>query len=144
MDVKQHVEVCSIYPRIIYYERVSVSFMYMYPLRDVFTFFWLYQIMERHMKFPALLKHLKSVPNFGRVLLFVETKRGADQLTSQLLRNGNAAVALHGDKTQDERYMITILLPVNIYIYSTPNTHFHERSLSVFHHHIPNPFYLKC
>ncbi len=93
------------------------------------------------MKFPALLKHLNSVPNFSRVLLFVETKRGVDLLTKQLLRNGKAAVALHGDKTQDERYIAIITLPMNIC--STPNTSVRCISLSVFHH-IPNPSYLKC
>eukprot|EP01084_Bolivina_argentea_P305758 528231_1 len=65
------------------------------------------EILEGHLKFPALLKHLNSAPNFSRVLLFVETKRGVDMLTKQLLRNGKAAVALHGDKTQDERDRVT-------------------------------------
>ncbi len=61
------------------------------------------QVLEPRKKFPRLLSHLNSVKKLGRVLLFVETKRGADSLTSQLMRNGHAAVALHGDKSQDER-----------------------------------------
>ncbi len=61
------------------------------------------QMIEDHQKFPRLLSHLNSVEEKGRVLLFVETKRGVDQLTSQLNRNGQGAVALHGDKLQNER-----------------------------------------
>ncbi len=34
---------------------------------------------------------------------FVETKRGADQLTRSLRGDGFPAMAIHGDKTQDER-----------------------------------------
>jgi superfamily II DNA/RNA helicase len=39
----------------------------------------------------------------GRVLMFVDTKRGADRLTKHLLGQGVRAVALHGGKSQPQR-----------------------------------------
>jgi ATP-dependent RNA helicase DDX5/DBP2 len=38
-----------------------------------------------------------------RVLVFVETKKGADMLTSSLRMDGFQARAMHGDKGQEER-----------------------------------------
>ena len=35
--------------------------------------------------------------------MFVETKRGADELESFLLRNNYPAVSIHGDRSQHER-----------------------------------------
>ena len=35
--------------------------------------------------------------------MFVETKRGADELENFLLRNNYPAVSIHGDRTQHER-----------------------------------------
>ncbi|WP_443066251.1 DEAD/DEAH box helicase [Streptomyces sp. NBC_01262] len=39
----------------------------------------------------------------GRVIMFVDTKRGADRLTKHLLGQGVRAVALHGGKSQPQR-----------------------------------------
>ncbi|GGU48779.1 DEAD/DEAH box helicase [Streptomyces albospinus] len=39
----------------------------------------------------------------GRVIMFVDTKRGADRLTKHLLAQGVRAAALHGGKTQPQR-----------------------------------------
>lgn len=39
----------------------------------------------------------------GRCLIFVETKKGADQLTRSLRAEGFPVRAIHGDKTQDDR-----------------------------------------
>eukprot|EP01092_Planopodium_desertum_P000826 TRINITY_DN1120_c0_g1_i3.p1 TRINITY_DN1120_c0_g1~~TRINITY_DN1120_c0_g1_i3.p1 ORF type:complete len:277 (+),score=9.09 TRINITY_DN1120_c0_g1_i3:87-833(+) len=39
----------------------------------------------------------------GRILVFCQTKRGTDSLTSQLNRSGFPAISLHGNKTQRER-----------------------------------------
>ncbi|MEV4437832.1 DEAD/DEAH box helicase [Streptomyces sp. NPDC049577] len=39
----------------------------------------------------------------GRVIMFVDTKRGADRLTKQLLAQGVRAAALHGGKSQPQR-----------------------------------------
>lgn len=38
-----------------------------------------------------------------RILIFVETKRGADALTRNLRMSGWSALAIHGDKDQKER-----------------------------------------
>lgn len=38
-----------------------------------------------------------------RALVFVKTKRGADELEYKLMKNGTKAVAIHGDKTQSQR-----------------------------------------
>ena len=39
----------------------------------------------------------------GRVIMFVDTKHGADRLTRHLLQHGVRAAALHGGKSQDQR-----------------------------------------
>ena len=38
-----------------------------------------------------------------KTLIFVETKRKADELTRQMRRDGWPALAIHGDKQQSER-----------------------------------------
>jgi len=47
-----------------------------------------------------LKKHLSPK---DRVLVFVETKKGADMLCKSLTYDGFKAAAMHGDKSQDER-----------------------------------------
>lgn len=55
-------------------------------------------------KYPSLLKHLRqTLTPKDRVLVFVETKKGADMLTQSLRMDGFQARAMHGDKSQDER-----------------------------------------
>ena len=39
----------------------------------------------------------------SRTLVFVETKRGADQLDEFLYREGFPVTSIHGDRTQKER-----------------------------------------
>jgi len=39
----------------------------------------------------------------SRILIFVETKKGCDQVTRQLRMDGWPALAIHGDKDQSER-----------------------------------------
>jgi ATP-dependent RNA helicase RhlE len=51
----------------------------------------------------ALLKHLVTSRNVWQVLCFVRTKHGASRLARQLEREGLAASAIHGDKTQAAR-----------------------------------------
>ena len=53
-------------------------------------------------KLDMLVTHLGDEDR-GRTLIFVRTKRGADRLVKRLSRNGIAAVALHGNKTQGQR-----------------------------------------
>merc|ERR1719231_1172654 len=49
-----------------------------------------------------LMEFLKSITE-GLILVFVETKRGADYLEDILCREGFPAASIHGDKTQRER-----------------------------------------
>jgi ATP-dependent RNA helicase RhlE len=51
----------------------------------------------------ALLEHLVTSRNLWQVLCFVRTKHGASRLARQLERDGLAASAIHGDKTQAAR-----------------------------------------
>ncbi|MEF8793508.1 DEAD/DEAH box helicase [Thiohalorhabdus sp.] len=51
----------------------------------------------------ALLSHLMSEEEWGQVLVFTRTKRGADKLAEQLERDGISSTAIHGDKTQGAR-----------------------------------------
>lgn len=39
----------------------------------------------------------------SRLLIFMETKRGCDQVTRQLRMDGWPALSIHGDKSQAER-----------------------------------------
>lgn len=51
-----------------------------------------------------LVKHLEMISqNNGKVLIFVATKRTADDLTKYLRQDGWPALAIHGDKQQQER-----------------------------------------
>jgi ATP-dependent RNA helicase RhlE len=53
-------------------------------------------------KLDALVTELQS-PDRGLTLVFVRTKRGADRLVKRLGRHGIDAVAMHGDKSQNQR-----------------------------------------
>ncbi len=50
-----------------------------------------------------LLTHLIGTENWGQVLVFTRTKRGADQLAKQLEQDGIRSEAIHGDKSQGAR-----------------------------------------
>jgi len=55
-------------------------------------------------KYRNLNKYLKeNLTAQDRVLVFVETKKGADMLTRSLRSDGYQARAMHGDKSQEER-----------------------------------------
>jgi len=54
-------------------------------------------------KWNRLLHHMKEFNNGERVLIFVETKRGCDQLERSLRQQRFPCGAMHGDKTQQER-----------------------------------------
>ncbi len=53
-------------------------------------------------KLPALVQELRDGER-GRTLVFVRTKRGADRLVKRLGANDLYAVAMHGDKSQNQR-----------------------------------------
>ena len=51
-----------------------------------------------------LIKHLEQISQEnGKVIIFANTKRGADDLTKFMRQDGWPALAIHGDKQQDER-----------------------------------------
>merc|ERR1719230_1203928 len=52
---------------------------------------------------PVKLMQFLSTIESGLILVFVETKRGADFLEDVLCREGYPATSIHGDKTQRER-----------------------------------------
>lgn len=54
-------------------------------------------------KYNRLIRLLKELMDGSRILIFVETKKGCDQVTRQLRMDGWPALSIHGDKSQDER-----------------------------------------
>ncbi|KAJ9568213.1 hypothetical protein OSB04_004179 [Centaurea solstitialis] len=54
-------------------------------------------------KYNRLIRLLKDMMDGSRILIFVETKKGCDQVTRQLRMDGWPALSIHGDKSQDER-----------------------------------------
>merc|ERR1712100_701263 len=46
---------------------------------------------------------MQRIMDGSKILIFVETKRGADQLTREMRLAGWPALAIHGDKKQEER-----------------------------------------
>ncbi|OWF47809.1 ATP-dependent RNA helicase DBP2-like [Mizuhopecten yessoensis] len=63
-----------------------------------------------HRKFESLCKLLMNIatnyPDGCKTLVFVQTKRTANELSSQLMAKGIPSYALHGDKSQGERDQI--------------------------------------
>jgi ATP-dependent RNA helicase RhlE len=51
----------------------------------------------------ALLAYLIGSNNWRQVLVFARTKRGADRLCQQLLKDGLSSIAIHGNKSQGAR-----------------------------------------
>lgn len=64
------------------------------------------KVCESRDKFKLMLNHLeefKENQQEARTLVFVNTKRMADQLLVQLMRYRHRAIALHGDRSQKQR-----------------------------------------
>ncbi|XP_022561758.1 DEAD-box ATP-dependent RNA helicase 30 isoform X2 [Brassica napus] len=61
------------------------------------------EIVQTPEKYTRLLTLLKQLMDGSKILIFVETKRGCDQVTRQLRMDGWPALAIHGDKNQTER-----------------------------------------
>lgn len=57
---------------------------------------------EKEEKLARLLEEIASDPTH-KILVFVETKRNADELTRLMRRDGYPAMCIHGDKEQKER-----------------------------------------
>ena len=60
-------------------------------------------VCEDRDKYSRLLRALKENNTGGKILIFVETKRGCDQLQRSLQMDGWNSGAIHGDKTQGDR-----------------------------------------
>jgi ATP-dependent RNA helicase DDX3X len=60
------------------------------------------EYVDQQDKYHRLMDFLTRCPE-GLVLIFVETKRSADQLEVSLSEDGYPAVSIHGDKSQRER-----------------------------------------
>jgi ATP-dependent RNA helicase RhlE len=52
---------------------------------------------------PGLLVDMLKTETIDRVLVFTRTKHGADKVVNQLEKNGFAAAAIHGNKSQNQR-----------------------------------------
>ena len=61
------------------------------------------EVLEARDKYDRLIKILETEMDGSRLLVFVETKSGVDELTRKLRVNGWPALGLHGDKNQEER-----------------------------------------
>ncbi|CAL5361242.1 unnamed protein product [Camellia sinensis] len=54
-------------------------------------------------KYNKLVKLLEDIMDGSRILIFMDTKKGCDQITRQLRMDGWPALSIHGDKSQAER-----------------------------------------
>ncbi|KAK8703049.1 hypothetical protein V6N13_021379 [Hibiscus sabdariffa] len=61
------------------------------------------EVITEMEKYNRLIKLLKEVMDGNRILIFMETKKGCDQVTRQLRMDGWPALSIHGDKNQAER-----------------------------------------
>nr|POE95900.1 dead-box atp-dependent rna helicase 30 [Quercus suber] len=61
------------------------------------------EILTDMEKYNRLIKLLKEMMDGSRILIFMETKKGCDQVTRQLRMDGWPALSIHGDKNQAER-----------------------------------------
>jgi hypothetical protein len=50
-----------------------------------------------------LVNLLEDIMDGSRILIFMDTKKGCDQITRQLRMDGWPALSIHGDKSQAER-----------------------------------------
>lgn len=63
----------------------------------------LVEMVTDYEKYPRLQHHLRNVERNDKVIVFVETKKGCDQLTRSLRGEGFPCRCIHGDKSQQER-----------------------------------------
>jgi len=64
------------------------------------------EVMDNSMKQFRCAQLIQNVVNGSKVLIFTQTKKGADQLTYFLGSSGVQAHSIHGDKTQGQRDFI--------------------------------------
>ncbi|XP_028549642.1 DEAD-box ATP-dependent RNA helicase 20 isoform X1 [Dendrobium catenatum] len=61
------------------------------------------EIVTESQKYNKLVKLLEDIMDGSRILIFLDTKKGCDQITRQLRTDGWPALSIHGDKSQAER-----------------------------------------
>jgi len=61
------------------------------------------EVCEDRDKHQRLRKLMERIMDGSKILIFVETKRGADNLTREMRTMGWPALSIHGDKEQKER-----------------------------------------
>ncbi|CAN6457169.1 unnamed protein product [Victoria cruziana] len=61
------------------------------------------EIVSESQKYNKLVKLLEDIMDGSRILIFMDTKKGCDQITRQLRMDGWPALSIHGDKSQAER-----------------------------------------
>lgn len=61
------------------------------------------EVVSDYDKYPRLMHHLNKFNDGSKVLVFVETKKGCDQLTRSLRGQRLPVICIHGDKSQQER-----------------------------------------
>ncbi|OAY79913.1 DEAD-box ATP-dependent RNA helicase 20 [Ananas comosus] len=61
------------------------------------------EIVSESQKYNKLVKLLDDIMDGSRILIFMDTKKGCDQITRQLRTDGWPALSIHGDKSQAER-----------------------------------------
>uniref|UniRef100_A0A5B7A3A1 RNA helicase n=1 Tax=Davidia involucrata TaxID=16924 RepID=A0A5B7A3A1_DAVIN len=61
------------------------------------------EVVTNSEKYNRLIRLLKELMDGSRILIFMETKKGCDQVTTQLRLDGWPALSIHGDKNQAER-----------------------------------------
>ncbi|GAA0142798.1 RNA helicase [Lithospermum erythrorhizon] len=61
------------------------------------------EIISENKKYSKLVTLLEDIMDGSRILIFLDTKKGCDQITRQLRMDGWPALSIHGDKSQQER-----------------------------------------
>ena len=61
------------------------------------------EIIDERMKKPRLVKLLQMIMDGSKIIIFCQTKRGCDHLARSLSMENWPALAIHGDKSQQER-----------------------------------------
>lgn len=61
------------------------------------------EVTTDFVKYERLVFHLAAFNDGSRVIIFVETKKGCDQLSRSLRSQGFASAAIHGDRSQEDR-----------------------------------------
>jgi ATP-dependent RNA helicase DDX5/DBP2 len=79
--------------------QVTVGSLELSANKDITQYVEVVSDADKYRRMTAFLKEY----GVEKMIVFVETKRGCDQLTRSLQHNGFPARCIHGDKSQDER-----------------------------------------